>query len=39
LIKEKEEIQVRIHFAGTMASQANADIIEVKFVGDSTKLR
>jgi len=39
LIKEKEEIQVRIHFAGTMASTTNADIIEVKFIGDSTKLR
>jgi len=39
LIKEKEEIQVRIHFAGTMASSSNADIIEVKFIGDSTKLR
>lgn len=39
LIKEKEEIQVRIHFAGTMASSSDKDIIEVKLIGDSTKLR
>jgi len=39
LIKEKEEIQVRIHFAGTMATSTDKDIIEVKLIGDSTKLR
>ncbi len=39
LIKEKEEIQVRIHFAGTMNTGSDKDIIEVKLIGDSTKIR
>ena len=40
LIKEKEEIQVRIHFAGTMvAGVGNTQAINVKLIGDSTKLR
>ena len=40
LIKEKEEIQVRIHFAGAMVATAlHSQVVTVKFIGDSTKLR
>ena len=39
-IKEKEEIQVRIHFAGAMVATAlHSQVVTVKFIGDSTKLR
>ena len=41
LIKEKEEIQARIHFPSgiAMTSGSDKDIIEVKFIGTATKIR
>lgn len=39
LIKENEDIQITVKFAGTMASSSDKDIIEVKLIGDGIRIR
>jgi hypothetical protein len=39
LIKDNDEIQITIHFAGTMNSGGDKDIVEVKLIGDGIKSR
>lgn len=39
LIKEDEDIQIVIKFAGTMATSTDKDIVEFKLIGDGVKVR